>query len=107
MLPECRQILYVYTVGDIIGKGADDEAAVRDMVLADLREMGYNYTAQDVSVDMNKDTVESRGCFAYVTANNKTDGGLFMKVRWTDDRGWQIVTLFMDINNRFRIPKWN
>ena len=108
VLPTSRELLRIWQSGNDEGAGADDKDAVLNRVFEELHNMGYTYTKEEIFVStspMSKGNHD--GYFAYASAHNETDGGLYMMVFWTNDHGWQIVSMVLDVNNRYRKPNWN
>ena len=107
VLPVSHEIICIAQFGYKAGAGADDENAIRNKVFEELHKMGYTYAKEEISIETSMmGKCLDDGYFAEGTAHNETDGGLFMRIYWIDGRGWEITSMTLDVNNRYRIPNW-
>lgn len=105
VLPESGEILRIaFGGGKKPSQCTRDEQAVQNKILSLLHKMGYGYTEIDMTTEVYSDGVGSY--YAWVMAQNDTDGGVFIYACPSQKYGWYIVHMHLDVNNRLRKPNW-
>jgi len=104
VLPESGEVFCIGVGAGQKGQSGNDEQTVRAAILSSLRKMGYSYTETDMTVSVSSDGAGSY--YAWVVAQNDTDGGVFIYAYPSGKYGWCIANMHLDVNNRFRKPNW-
>ncbi len=105
VLPESGEILRIAFGGEKKpSQCTRDEQAVQNKILSLLHEMGYGYTEIDMTTEVYSDRAGSY--YAWVMAQNDTDGGVFIYACPSQKYDWYIVHMHLDVNNRLRKPNW-
>ena len=108
VLPLSGEVFQIMILNVGPGETPNDETGLREAAVEIFREIGYNYTAEDLSIEIIENNLPHiYGKYsAVVLAKNTVDGCICAKFDKDKNDEWYLWLLFYDANNTNRKVTW-
>jgi len=107
VLPLSGEVFQIEILSVERGETPNDETGLREAAVEIFREIGYSYTAEDLSIEIRENNVPIFGKYmARVTAKNAADGLIHTSFNMDKNGEWYLWFLSLDANSTNRKVTW-